>query len=305
MKRVLVTGGSGFVGRHVLPLLVQNGYEVHATAFDDNQILLKGVDWHLADLLNKEKTERLLAEVRPSHLLHLAWYVEHGKYWTSLENFKWVEASLSLMRAFADNGGKRAVFAGTCAEYDWSFKLLSEKSTPCVSTTPYSTCKNALHSMLSSFSGASDISIAWGRLFFLYGPHEHPARLVSSLVRTLLRDENFECSEGRQVRDFLFIEDAARAFESLLDSAVTGAVNIGSGKGISIRDLVGTISKRIGKNHLIQYGARPTNANEPPELVADITRLRNEVGWQPQYSLDQSLDLTIKWWQSVLAKEIL
>lgn len=304
MKRVLVTGGTGFVGRHVLPLLIQEGYEVHATTFEDNQIPLEGIDWHPADLLNLERTERLLSEVRPSHLLHLAWNVEHGKYWTSLENFKWVEASLSLMRVFADNKGKRAVFAGTCAEYDWGFKLLSEKTTPCVSKTPYSACKNALYSMLASFSDVSGTSFAWGRLFFLFGPHEHPARLVPSAVRSFLQDKDFECSEGRQIRDFLFVKDAAMAFVSLLDSAVTGAVNIGSGKGISIRDLVGTISQKIGKDNLVQYGARPTNAGEPPELVADITRLRNEVGWQPQYSLDQSLDLTVQWWKSVLSREL-
>ncbi|MDH5761911.1 MAG: NAD(P)-dependent oxidoreductase [Nitrospinota bacterium] len=303
MKRVLVTGGSGFVGRHVLPLLVDKGYEVHATAFDDSHIPLRGVDWHPVDLLNNEKTEQLLSNIKPSHLLHLAWYVEQGKYWTSLENFKWVEASLALTRIFADKGGKRAVFAGTCAEYDWSFKLLSENTTPCVSNTPYSACKNALYSLLASFSGASDISYAWGRLFFLFGPHEHPARLVSSLVRSLLRDQEFECSEGRQVRDFLYIEDAARAFVSLLESPATGAVNIGSGQGISVRNMIKTISKQIGKDHLIQFGARPTNDNEPAEFIADINRLKNEVGWQPKYNLDQSLDLTIQWWKAALERE--
>lgn len=303
MKRILVTGGSGFVGRHVLPLLIQKGYEVHATTFNNNRIPIEGVDWHSVDLLNHSRTERLLSEIQPSHLLHLAWNVEHGKYWTSLENFKWVEASLFLMRAFANHQGQRAVFAGTCAEYDWSFKLLSENATPQVSKTPYSACKNALHSMLASFSNVSGISFAWGRLFFLFGPHEHPARLVSSLIQALLSDEKFECSEGRQVRDFLFIDDTARAFVSLLDSAVTGAVNIGSGKGMSVKDLVEKISKKVGKNHLVQYGARLADTNDPPELVADITRLRDEVGWEPRYSLDQSLDITIQWWKSVLSRE--
>lgn len=303
MKRVLVTGGNGFVGRHVLPLLIEEGFEIHATTFQSSKVPLEGVSWYSVNLLNQENTKQLLSDVKPTHLLHLAWYVEHGKYWTSLENFRWVEASLSLLRAFADNKGQRAVFAGTCAEYDWNFKLLSEKTTPCVSKSPYSTCKNSLHSMLASFSDASGISYAWGRLFFLFGPHEHPARLVSSLIRTLLRDANFQCSEGRQVRDFLFIEDAAKAFVSLLNTPITGAVNIGSGKGTSVRDLVETISRKLGKDHLIQYRARPTSSSEPPELVADISRLRSEVGWQSKYNMNQSLDLTIQWWQSVLARE--
>lgn len=105
------------------------------------------------------------------------------------------------------------------------------------------------------------------------------------------------------MRDFLYIEDAARAFVSLLDSVVTGAVNIASGKGISVRDLVEAISKKTGNDNRVQYGARPTNASEPPELVADISRLTDEAVWQPQYSMDQSLNLTVQWWKSVLSKE--
>lgn len=304
MKKVLVTGGSGFVGRHVLPSLVKEGYEVHATTSRDNPIALEGVVWHRVDLLNPANAEPLLSTLRPSHLLHLAWCVEHGKYWTSLENFQWVQASLSLMKAFSAHGGERAVFAGTCAEYDWGFGVLSEGTTPCVSKSPYSACKNALYSMLSSYAEATGTSFAWGRLFFIFGPHEHPARLVPSVIRGLLQDQTVECSEGRQLRDFLFIEDAARAFTALLGSRVAGAVNIASGQAVSVRNLVERISSQLGKKDRVRFGARPAAENEPSELIADIHRLTEEVGWRPQYDLDASLNLSIQWWQSVLSGEL-
>ena len=120
------------------------------------------------------------------------------------------------------------------------------------------------------------------------------------MVKGLLENEIIECSEGKQLRDFLFVGDVASALAAFLGSPVDGAVNIGSGKAVSVRDLVGAISRKIGNEDLVHFGARPTAENEPLEFAADIKRLTEEVGWRPQYTLDEALDLTIQWWQSVL-----
>ena len=123
MKKVLLTGASGFVGRHCLPALVARGYEVHAvsssaTAPADTP---PGVRWHQADLLDGAQVSALLAQVRPRHLLHSAWYAVPGKYWTAPENFRWVRASLHLLQTFAAHGGRRVVVVGSSAEYDWHY----------------------------------------------------------------------------------------------------------------------------------------------------------------------------------------
>ena len=85
MKRVIVTGASGFIGRHTLPHLAEAGFEVHPISSRD------------ADLLDERSRRDLFARFRPTHLLHLAWYVPPGKYWTSLENIRWLQASLDLI----------------------------------------------------------------------------------------------------------------------------------------------------------------------------------------------------------------
>src|SRR5439155_6654344 len=128
----------------------------------------------------------LLAAVRPTHLLHLAWIATPGVYWTSPENHRWVEASLHLLRCFAAGGGRRAVLTGTCAEYDWSAAgVCHETQTPLRPTTVYGVCKDELRRRAEEVCRAAGVSLAWARLFFLYGPGEHPARLFPGVVQAL------------------------------------------------------------------------------------------------------------------------
>src|SRR3990172_4827459 len=105
MKRVLLTGATGFIGRHCLPILLEKGYEVHAVSSKADEKNHPDIQWHQANLSVPEQGTNLMAEVQPSHLLHFAWYVEPGKCWDSLENFQWVQASLNLLRAFLKYGG--------------------------------------------------------------------------------------------------------------------------------------------------------------------------------------------------------
>jgi uncharacterized protein YbjT (DUF2867 family) len=97
VKKVLVTGASGFVGRHSLEALLAAGYEVHAVARRPGAPGSAAITWHAVDLLEAAPVQALLSRVAPTHLLHFAWYAEHGAYWQSLENFRWVSATLELL----------------------------------------------------------------------------------------------------------------------------------------------------------------------------------------------------------------
>lgn len=297
MKRILVTGASGFIGRHCLPPLAAAGHEVHAVSRREPPGSPPGVRWHRADLLDPVQTGELIERVRPTHLLHLAWFVEHGRYRTAPENFRWVAGSIRLVEEFARRGGRRVVAAGTCAEYDRRYGYCSESVTPLRPATPYGVCKHALRLMLESLAGVTGLSAAWGRVFFLFGPGERAERLVPSVVRSLLRGEQAACSHGNQVRDFLYVKDVAQAFVALLDSDVAGPVNIASGRPLAIRDLVGAIAARLDGHRLIRLGCLPVRDDDPPLLVADVRRLRDEVGWTPKYGLARGLDETIHWWK--------
>ena len=298
MKRVLVTGGRGFIGRHCLPRLAAAGYEIHAVTNHAVAESRDGLEWHQADLFDTPAVRALIRKVSPSHLLHLAWVTEPGKYWTSPENLRWVAASLELLHAFREASGVRAVAAGSCAEYDWSSGICSEANTPLAPATLYGASKQALGAILASFAKQTGLSAAWGRVFFPYGPGEHPTKLVASVINALLANRPALCSTGEQQRDFIYVKDTAGAFVALLDSAVTGPVNIGSGKAVSVRNVVLAIADLLGRRDLVRLGALPARTDEPPVLAADITRLSRELGWQPRFDLGSGLDDTIHWWKT-------
>lgn len=239
-----------------------------------------------------------MALVRPSHLLHLAWYVKHGKYQTAPDNLRWVQTSLELVQAFVEAGGSRMVTAGSCIEYDWRYGWCVERLTPLESPTLYGTSKHALNIALSAYAAQTGLSAAWGRVFFLYGPHEVPTRLVASIVRALLLQQPAPMSHGDQRRDFLYVVDVGDAFAALLDSAVTGPVNIASGVPVALREVAYTIADMLDARNLIQLGALPTPPDDPPLVAGDTRRLRDEVGWQPRYALAEGIAASIAWWRA-------
>lgn len=301
MKKVLITGATGFIGRQSLPLLVRRGYEVHAVFSKFLEKNQKEVHWHKADLLDLTQVSELLNIVKPTHLLHFAWYMDPKKCWNSVENFKWVQSSLCLLQSFILNGGYRVVMAGTCAEYDWKYGYCSEQITPLSPNSIYGSCKHSLQLILSAFSKETGLSSSWGRIFFVYGPHEHPERLVSSVINSLLLNKVAQCSHGNQIRDYLYVEDVADAFVALLESDVQGPINVASGYPISIKKIVSKICERLNRKDLIHFGAIPSANDEAPLLVADVRRLSNEVKWNPKYDLDSGLEHTIEWWKARLS----
>lgn len=298
MKKVLLTGGTGFIGQHCPPLLLSQGYEVHATYSNAAGVQHSGLSWHQVDLLDCGQIAQLMAKIRPSHLLHFAWYAEPNQYWTSSQNFHWVQASLALLEEFANQGGQRVVMAGTCAEYNWQYGYCSENVTPLAPSSLYGTCKHSLQAMLAAYSHQFNLSSAWGRIFFLYGPYEHPTRLVASVIGALLQEKPARCTHGEQIRDFLYVCDVAEAFVKLLDSPVAGAVNIASGNPIRVKTVIKKIAELLNRLDLVQWGAVPLSEREPPLLVADVKRLTEEVAWKPAARLENQLEKTIRYWQT-------
>jgi nucleoside-diphosphate-sugar epimerase len=305
VTRVLVTGATGFIGRGTLEPLLASGMEVHAVSSRRQAPPPgSGIEWHHSDLLSAEGAGEIVQRVRPTHLLHLAWFAEPGAFWSSVENVRWVEASLRLLRAFAAQDGERAVLAGSCAEYAWEDRTVcSEATTPCRPATLYGACKHGLHVMAEPLAAGAGVSMAWGRIFFVFGPQERTERLGGAVASALVQGVEAACSHGRQRRDFLYSEDLADAFVALLRSPVQGAVNLASGTAIQVRELVLGLARAAGRPELINLGARPTAPGEPAELAADVRRLRDEVGWTPPADLSQRTADCIAWWRRELGVE--
>lgn len=274
--RLLITGASGFIGSHVAALASQDGDWEHVRAAARRD----------ADLLDPAAAARLITATRPTHLIHLAWFVEPVSYWTSPENARWVEASARLFRAFAQHGGQRLVGVGSSAEYDWSGNgVLKEDSTPLRPATPYGESKKRLHELAE----ATGVSSAWARVFAVYGPGEPDSRFIPRMIRALTGDEPGVCTATSAARDFIYVRDVAAALLALAKSDVRGGVNVGTGVATPLGDVVRLLVEQLGHGENI----RMEPGNDPPLVVADITRLRDEVGFVPSIDLARGLELTI------------
>ena len=297
MKTVILTGASGFIGRQAIAPLLERNYEIHAVsdAAPTADSIFENVVWHRVNLLDERETAAMCAEIKATHLLHFAWYVEHGKFWNAPENKIWLDASINLIKKFKASGGERIVVSGTCAEYEWGAdQILSEEKTPLKPQNFYGECKLALQKKLA----AVNISQAWGRIFFLFGEREDPRRLIASVINSLVQDEFADCSHGGQIRDFMYVRDVSDAFAALLDSDLQGAVNIASGKARTIKEIVWQTADLLGRREMVRFGKIASSESEPESIAADTRRLNKEIGWTERYGIQRGLEQTIEYWKS-------
>lgn len=300
-SRILLTGGNGFIGRHALDSLAGSGAEVHATVRGEPRTQVPGVTWHRLDLLDHAARARLVETVQPDTIVHFAWNVEHGKFWTTPENLDWVGASLDLARRAAETGLKRFVGLGTCFEYaPQTTDDCDERTTPIDPFMVYGTAKDATRRVLEAFARQTSLSWAWGRFFLLYGPDETPTRLVPQVAQRIIKGEPAPIGTLERPRDFMDSRDAGAATAALALSAVEGPVNIASGHASSVRDVAETIARIAGRPELVKVGAFP-DRDEPERIVANVDRLTGEVGFKAIRPLEQGLGEALDWWRASLA----
>ncbi|WJH39050.1 NAD(P)-dependent oxidoreductase [Aliirhizobium terrae] len=306
MKRLLITGASGFIGRHCAKLAAERGFDVWATrsgrSNDGGEDAHGAITWRTVDLLAPAGLERLLDEAKPTHVLHTAWVTEHGSYWSSPANLDWLALGARFFKRFAEIGGQRFVCAGTCAEYDWSYGFMVEDTTPDLPGTFYGSAKLIHHQTLMATANQLGFSAASGRIFFAYGPHENSSRFIPSICRSLAQGSEAAMGSGRFFRDFMHVEDVASGFLALLESGITGSCNISSGEPRRLIDIAMTLGRFEGKEALIRAGARQDKVNEPDMLVGSNRKLLT-TGWQPKIEFEEGLLRTYEWWKNVSTKD--
>ena len=279
MTRLLLTGASGFIGTHCLRLILGGDHgEIHAVTRPGRQPSVSGVTWHAADLRVAAEATRIIDTVRPTHLFHAAWIATPGIYLSSLENVDWLQASIALVRAFAEQGGQRFVGVGSSAEYATSDVPCDEDLTPLHPSSIYGHCKLAFWNAVQGLAQYYNMQAAWGRVFLPYGPGDSPARLIPTALAALRAGRPLPLSRGEQLRDFIYAPDAAKQLVGLLGASAIGAFNIGSGEARSVRSVIEAIADRFGARACLRFGELTPRGWEPPVLVANMQKYRDQIG---------------------------
>lgn len=271
MRKILVTGATGFVGRHVVNNLAARGEDVFALVRRGKEAAFEGIlrnDRIISTKSAFTESDDWWRETLHGidSVIHLAWYVEAGKYLTAPENMDCLIGSLRMAKAGADAGIRRFIGIGTCIEYDVSVGTLTT-NTPLKPTTPYSAAKAAAFTALSELLPARGVEFAWCRLFYLYGEGEDERRFVPYLRKMMSEGKVADLTKGTQVRDYLDVKEAADQIVDASLGATQGAVNICSGQPVTVRELAERIADEYGSRHLLNFGARPENLVDPPYIV--------------------------------------
>jgi nucleoside-diphosphate-sugar epimerase len=275
MASIAITGASGFVGKHVLNHLSQENHNIKilirkCKIKDQYEPNIRVIE---LDNLFKEKIETLKEILKDVEILiHLAWYAEPSKYLTSPLNIDCLTGTLNLAQAFAEAGGRRFIGIGTCFEYDIDQYLLSV-NTPLNPKTIYAASKTSAFQLLTQILPALNVEFAWCRLFYLYGEGEDPRRLVPYIRQKLSIGEIAELTSGKQIRDFLDVQDAAKMIIEEALGSLQGATNICSGIPITVKQMAENIADHFGRRDLLKFGARLDNLIDPPCVVGIKGRL--------------------------------
>ena len=219
--------------------------------------------------------------------LHTAWVTAPGVYLESPDNDLFLTWSREFIQTISDRGVAHVMVLGTCIEYQANNEPLSEDKTPVVPASRYARCKNALHEFLAARMGAGRGGWAWGRVFYPYGVGEHPSRLCSAIINRVRAGESICLKTPSSIKDYIHIDDLAAAILLCLEQRHQGAINLGTGVGVSVGEMAGTIGRLMGRPELITCSE--SAAIDPQgHVVADATRLR-ALGWSPRVTMETGL----------------
>lgn len=257
--RILLTGGTGFIGQHIQHHLQAASHEVVVLSRKTN-----------CDLLDHAAVSRFVDKTNPDILIHLAWDVTHGEYWTSPQNDIYKKASIHLFEMFLQKGPKKIIGAGTCAEYPPSNKPMAEDAiVDRKELTPYGRAKREVFEWLASYSD----DFTWIRIFGIYGDGENPNRFFPKVLKALQNEEPFHLQSPGTFYDYISIEKVAKFIVWAVENKGIGAVNMGTGISHSMQEWYEFI--KCGYQHI---GAQSNITPHMDSHIANCEKLTQTYG---------------------------
>jgi len=300
-EKLLIIGGTGFIGRNLVIDSVKSNYKTTSLSLHETDIKdkIKTVKYIQADITDPEQLNDCLTGKDFDYVVNLSGYIDHCQFLNGGRNI--IDAHFNgvqnLLQALKWEKIKRFVQVGSSDEYGSLSAPQHEQMRECP-ISPYSLGKVASTQLLQMLHRTQGFPVIILRLFLVYGPGQNNKRFLPQVIEGCINDKKFPTSEGGQLRDFCYIDDATQGILKVLksESANGEVINLASGKAISIREVLEQVQSLIGKGEP-QFGEFPYRAGENMSLFADVSKAKELLGWEAQTDLKEGLQQTINYYK--------
>ena len=307
MKRVLITGGAGFIGANLTRKLVSfPDFEIFVIEKRNTNLwrikeIINKINIKYLDLEDSEKLSKTVNEIRPHIVFHLASYGVYPSFQADLRKMirTNIEGTLNLINSLKNHHILSFIYTGTCSEYKEKKSKLKEND----SIDPlnvYAITKLTAGLLLKKLAKENNLPVINLRLFTPYGYYEDKQRLIPYIILNALNNKKIELSSPNYVRDFIFIEDVIDIFLRTIKSNhnYQGEIfNIGSGKQYRIKEVINIVEKLLGKKLNVSYGKRKSYYQEPKVLIADNSKAKTAFNWKINHDFKSGIAKTIDWFK--------
>ncbi len=282
--RVLVTGGTGFLGRRVIPLLAQHDL-LCISRHPERLPTAPSLNVVASNLATDRDWITKVAMFQPEWCLHLAW---EGLPDYSFERCRSnLDTSLRLLDVLVQSGLKRIVIAGTCWEYGRASGRVTEDQDP-IDVGLFAATKASLFNVLSSVARSAGLKYHWGRIFFVYGPGQRSTSLLPSIRHAYLSGVKPDIRTPGMLQDFIHVDDVVAALVSLLSSnAPSGVFNIGSGRPTSVAEIANIAADYYKKTRLF------ADISNGSGFWASTEKITSATDWRPRIGIDKGIASTL------------
>lgn len=306
MSKILVTGGSGFLGSNLCHKLINSKNDVHLILRPNSNFwritdVKKDLNLHNGNLSKSGAIKSIIKKIKPDIVFHCASYGVYPKE----KNFKRIFQTnvldtINLMNILSEYGGlKKFVNLGSVSEYGPKKQKIKETDLP-RPVTPYSIAKLTQTNLAQYFAIVKQLPTITLRIFTPYGKYDNPGRLISDVMLSIIKKKKLELSSPLFFRDFIFIDDAINAIIKAANSKCVGEIiNVGSGRAYSIKEII-EITKEIGNLDLkVSWGVRAGREFDKiqEKSIADISKAKKLLNWKPFYSIREGLHCSYIWYK--------
>lgn len=304
--KILIIGGTGFIGRHLTRECLKQTPNVICLGFEEPKSMVAKMDYEFlnVDITKKESLKDALTHREFDYVINLGGYINHIQYFKGGRDV--IDAHftglMNILDALKKDNLKGFVQIGSSDEYG-SLPAPQKEDMREKPISPYSFAKVAASHFIKMLSETENFPGTVLRFFLVYGPEQDEKRFFPQIIKACLRNEEFKTSEGKQLRDFCYIEDVTKAIiaAAKTDESRGKIINIGSGKPVYIRDMVEKVTKITGGGKPL-WGAHPYRKGENMALYPDVSAAKNILKWQSKITLDEGLTRTVKYYKNIFSE---